>query len=147
MPKMFGSQRTRHVLRQNHHWWRNMGPSLRAGEKTAEYGMETDNLMKGANITRFVKSRRIAWFGHVMRIPKRVMLWKPEGRRLRGKPRKRWIDGIGDDMKIMKIRGWHGRVTRWIKWRVCDVGEAKEGLEHELWRTWSNGRVGEWAVT
>ena len=41
----------------------------------------------------------------------------------------------------------HGRLARWIKWRVCDVGEAKEGLENELWRRWSNGRVGERAVT
>ena len=41
----------------------------------------------------------------------------------------------------------HGRLARWIKWRACDVGEAKEGLENELWRRWSNGRVGEWAET
>ena len=33
------------------------------------------------------------------------------------------------------------------KWKYCDLGEAKEGLENELWRRWSNGRVGEWAVT
>ena len=41
----------------------------------------------------------------------------------------------------------HGRLARWLMWRACDVGEAKEGLENELWRSWSNGRVGEWAVT
>ena len=41
----------------------------------------------------------------------------------------------------------HGRLARWIKWRACDVGEAKERLENELWRRWSNGRVGEWAAT
>ena len=41
----------------------------------------------------------------------------------------------------------HGRLAKWIKWRACDVGEAKEVLEYELWRRWSNGRVGEWAVT
>ena len=40
----------------------------------------------------------------------------------------------------------HGRLVRWIKWRACDVGEAKEGLENELWRRWSDVRVGEWAV-
>ena len=40
-----------------------------------------------------------------------------------------------------------GRLARWIKWRPCDVGEAKEGLENELWRSWSNGRIGKWAVT
>ena len=41
----------------------------------------------------------------------------------------------------------HERLARWIKWRAFDVGEAKEGLENELWRRWSNGRVGKWAVT
>ena len=35
--------------------------------------------------------------------------------------------------------GW---LARWRKWRASDVGEAKEGLENELWRRWSNGRVG-----
>ena len=41
----------------------------------------------------------------------------------------------------------HGRLAKWIKWRACDVGEAKERLEIELWRRRSNGRVGEWAVS
>ena len=41
----------------------------------------------------------------------------------------------------------YGRLARWRKWRACDVAEAKEELENELWRKWSNGRVGEWAVT
>ena len=27
----------------------------------------------------------------------------------------------------------------------CDVGEATEGLENELWRRWSDRKVGEWA--
>ena len=44
-------------------------------------------------------------------------------------------------------KSMHGRLARWCKWRAYDVGEAKEGLENELWRMWSNGRVGEWAVT
>ena len=26
----------------------------------------------------------------------------------------------------------------------CDVGEATEGLESELWRRWSDGKIGEW---
>ena len=40
----------------------------------------------------------------------------------------------------------HGRLARWIKWRACDVGEAKEGLENELWCRRSNGKVGEWVL-
>ena len=41
----------------------------------------------------------------------------------------------------------HGQLARWIKWRTCDVTEAKEGLENELWRRWSNGRVGKWTCS
>ena len=36
----------------------------------------------------------------------------------------------------------HGQLARWIKWRACDTGEAKEGLKNELWRRWRNRRVG-----
>jgi hypothetical protein len=55
-----------------------------------------NDLIKNADIVRFVKSKRMAWLGHVMRIeekgiPKRVLEWKPIGRRHGGRPRKRWI--------------------------------------------------------
>ena len=32
-------------LRQNHHWWRNMGTLLRGGEWTAEHGMDTSTIV------------------------------------------------------------------------------------------------------
>ena len=28
----------------------------------------------------------------------------------------------------------------------CNVGKATEGLENELWRRWSDGKVGKWAL-
>ena len=34
---------------------------------------------------------------------------------------------------IVSIFKVHGRLARWIKWRACDVGEAKEWLGNELW--------------
>jgi hypothetical protein len=60
---------------------------------------------------RFVKSKRMAWLGHVMRmegkrIPKRVLEWEPTGRRNRRRPRKIWIEDIEEDIKIIGIRGW-----------------------------------------
>jgi hypothetical protein len=38
------------------------------------------------------------------RTPKGILEWKPIGRRIRGKPRKRWIEDIEDDIQIMGIR-------------------------------------------
>jgi hypothetical protein len=51
----------------------------------------------------FIKSRRIAWLGHVMRMdgkrtPKRILEWKPVGTRIKGRPKKRWILDIEEDM-------------------------------------------------
>ena len=64
---------------------------------------ELNDLMKNADIVRFVKSKRMDWLGHVMRmkgkrIPKIVLEWKPTGRRNRGRPRKRWIEDIEEDI-------------------------------------------------
>ena len=57
---------------------------------------ELNKLIENADMVRFIKSRRIAWLGHVMRmddkrIPKRILEWKLIGMRIRGRPRKGWI--------------------------------------------------------
>jgi hypothetical protein len=57
---------------------------------------------------RYVKSKRMAWLGHVMRmegerIPKRVLEWKPMGRRNRRRPRKGWIEDTEKDIQISEV--------------------------------------------
>jgi len=47
----------------------------------------------------FKKSRRMRWAGHVARMGERrglyrFMVWKPEGKRPLGRPRRRWEDNI-----------------------------------------------------
>jgi hypothetical protein len=64
---------------------------------------ELNELTENADIARFIKSRRIAWLGHVMlldekRTPKRVLEWKPICRRIRGRPRKRRIKDVEEDI-------------------------------------------------
>jgi hypothetical protein len=71
---------------------------------------ELKELTENANKVRFIKSRRIAWLGHVMRMddkrtPKRISEGKPIGTKTRGRPRKKRIADI-KDMQIMKIRRW-----------------------------------------
>jgi len=38
--------------------------------------------------------------------PKRVLKWKPIGRRIRGRPSKRWIEDVEENVQRMGIRGW-----------------------------------------
>jgi hypothetical protein len=56
------------------------------------------------NIIRQIKSWRMRWAGHVARMGEemnvcRVLMGKPEGKRLRGRPRRRWEDGIRMDLR------------------------------------------------
>jgi hypothetical protein len=83
---------------------------------------ELDYLIQGADIVRLIKSRRLAWLRHVARmegnrVTRRVMERKPMGRRVRGRPRKRWIDDVEEDMRTMGVRGWRGIVNDWTEWK------------------------------
>jgi len=90
---------------------------------------EPNDLMKNADIVRFVKSKRMVWLGHVMRmegkrIPKRVLEWKQTGRRSRGRPRKKWIENIEEDIQIMGIREWRKLCKERAEWKEI-TGKAK----------------------
>jgi len=63
------------------------------------------------------------------RIPKRVLAWKPAGRRNRGKPRKRWIEDIEEDIQIMEIRGWGKLCKERAEWkRITEKAKTHSGL-------------------
>jgi hypothetical protein len=73
------------------------------GSRRIRMNYELNELTGNADIVIFIKSRRIVWLGHVMRMddkrtPKRILQWKPVGTRTRGRPRKRWIAGIEEDL-------------------------------------------------
>jgi hypothetical protein len=90
--------------------------------------------VKIADIIRFIKIRRIAWLNRVMRIdnkrtPKRVLEWKPIGVRIRGRPRKRWIDGIEEDMQIMGIMQCRKQCKERAEWkRITKKAKTHSGL-------------------
>jgi hypothetical protein len=63
------------------------------------------------------------------RTPKRILEWKPTGRRIRGKSRKRWIEDIEDDMQIMGIRGWRKLCKEREEWkRITEKAKTHSGL-------------------
>jgi hypothetical protein len=60
---------------------------------------EINNLYTSPNIIRVIKSRRMRWAGHVacigeMRNAYKILVGRPEGKRLLGRLRSRWEDNI-----------------------------------------------------
>jgi hypothetical protein len=55
------------------------------------------------------------------RMPK-IMTTKMEGTEKRGRPRKRWIDEVEEDLKIMGIRNWYAVIENRQKWRKIVLG-------------------------
>jgi hypothetical protein len=96
---------------------------------------ELKDLIKNADIARFIKSRRIAWLGHVMRMddkgtPKRILECKPIGTRSRWRPRKRWIVDIEEDMQIMGIRWRRKQCKERAEWkRITEMAKTHSGLK------------------
>jgi len=61
------------------------------------------NDLYSPNIVRVIKSRRMRWAGHVARMGEgrgvyRILVGKSEGKRPRGRPRRRWEDNIKMDL-------------------------------------------------
>jgi hypothetical protein len=76
---------------------------------------ELHNLYSSPNIIRMIKSRRLRWAGHVVRMEEkrnayRILVGKPEGKRPLGRPRRRWVDNIKMDLREIR---WDG--MDWIE--------------------------------
>jgi hypothetical protein len=74
---------------------------------------------------RVVKSRRMRWAGNVAHMGEgrgvhRVLVWRPEGRRTLGKPRRRWGDNIKRDLQEVggDCGDWMERAQDRDSWRA-----------------------------
>jgi len=94
---------------------------------------ELNELIGSADIVRFIKSR-IAWLGHVTqmdggRMPRRILEWKPMSRRIRGRPRKRRIEDVEEDIQTMGIRGWRKLSKERTEWKkIAEKAKTHSGL-------------------
>ena len=74
------------------------------GECRKLHNEEIIDLYSSPNIVRVIKSRRMRWAEHVARMGERrgvyrVLVGKPEGKRLLGRPRRSWEFNIKTDLQ------------------------------------------------
>jgi hypothetical protein len=83
------------------------------GEWRKLHNEELHNLCLYQNIIRHIKLRRMRWAGHVARMGEerevyKALMRKREGRRLFGRPRSSWENGIRMDLREIGWGVWSG---------------------------------------
>jgi ribonuclease HI len=97
---------------------------------------ELEILIKRKNIVRFIKSQRLRWAAHVVRVDtkriiKKVTEWEPRSSRPVGRPRLRWLDQVEEDLKKMKVRNWREREREKCKDRRLWNEIVKQAKTHQ----------------
>jgi hypothetical protein len=107
------------------------GPTKENGKWIIKTNAELITKYKSQDIITVIKIRRLEWIGHVIGMDetgcvKEIFEGKLEGRRGRGRPRLRWINGVEGDLRKLGVKQWIPKALDRGEWAsIVREGEGK----------------------
>jgi hypothetical protein len=119
-------------------WERNIlrkiyGPTKENGQWRVKTNEELMTKYKASDIVNVIKIRRLEWLGHVVRMNeirsvKKIFEGKLEGRKGRGRPRLRWTNDVGENLRELGVKRWRAKALEREEWAAI-IEEAKAKLK------------------
>jgi hypothetical protein len=93
--------------------------------------------LKEPNIATYIKVKRLAWAGHLVRMNndrtiKKISNTKPDGVRSVGRLKLRWEDGVDQDIRILGVKNWKKVALNRDEWaKLLKKARAHLGLSSQ----------------
>ena len=106
------------------------GPIRENGEWRIRYNHELKELYQHADVVKKIRTKRLSWAGHVVRMDddlpaKKVFFSNPSGTRRRGRQKTRWVDLVNRDAEQLAIPSWRGTANSRTEWsRIIRLAES-----------------------
>jgi hypothetical protein len=101
------------------------------------YNCELYETFNEPNIVNYIKVKRFAWAGHLLRTNndrtlKKIFNTKPDGVRRAGRPKLRWEDGVDQDVRISEGKNWKTVPFDRDEWaKLLKKARAHQGLSSQ----------------
>jgi hypothetical protein len=89
------------------------------------------------NIVTYIKVKRLAWAGHLVRMNsdrtiKKIFDTKPDGVRSVGRPKLRWEDGVDQDIRMLGVKNWEKVALDRDEWaKLLKKARVHQGLSNQ----------------
>ena len=110
------------------------GPVLDQNRWRRRFNHELMELYREPDISRFIKINRLRWLGHVQRmdenrVPKKLLVTKPEGKRSAGRPKARWMDAALANLRTLGVSSLETLAADRSGWRnMLEKAKTHKGL-------------------
>jgi hypothetical protein len=97
------------------------GPTKENGQWRIKTNLELITKYKSQDIVTVIKIQRLELLGHIIRMNetrcvKRIFEGKLEGRRGKGRPRRRWINDVEGDLRKLGVKRWRTKALDRAEW-------------------------------